>query len=65
MGEGQQSCYFRSTLRREKGSVKWCFRDAIASTFVSKFRGEAHVHFHLVAAKATVLCGIDCLACQD
>jgi hypothetical protein len=40
-------------------------RDATASSFVAKVRGEVFAHFHEVAVKVTVVCGIDCLACQD
>jgi hypothetical protein len=38
--------------------------DATASSFVAKVPGEVFAHFHAVAVKVTVLCGIDCLACQ-
>jgi hypothetical protein len=38
---------------------------ATASSFVAKVRGEVFVHFHAVAVKVTVMCRIDCLACQD
>jgi hypothetical protein len=34
-------------------------RDARASSFVAKVRGEVFSHFH------AVVCGIDCLAFQD
>jgi hypothetical protein len=40
-------------------------RDAAASTFVAKVRGELFAHFHAVALKVTAVWGIDCLACQD
>jgi hypothetical protein len=39
--------------------------DTTASSFVAKVRGEVFVHFHAVAVKVTVVCRIDCLACQD
>jgi hypothetical protein len=40
-------------------------RDATASYFVAKVRGEVFAHFHAVAVKVTVVFGIDCMACQD
>jgi hypothetical protein len=40
-------------------------RDATASSFVAKIPSEVFAHFHAVAVKVTVVCGIDCLACQD
>jgi hypothetical protein len=39
--------------------------DAKASSFVAKVRSEILAHFHAVALKVTVICGIDCLACQN
>jgi hypothetical protein len=33
--------------------------------FVAKVRGEVFAHFHALAVNVTVVCGIDCLACQD
>jgi hypothetical protein len=38
---------------------------ATAISFVAKFQGEVFANFRAVAVKVTVLCGIDCLACQD
>jgi hypothetical protein len=32
---------------------------------VAKVRDEVFTHFHAVATKVTVVCRIDCLACQD
>jgi hypothetical protein len=40
------------------------YRDAAAGSFVVRFRGEFFTHFHAVAVKRPVECGIDCLACQ-
>jgi hypothetical protein len=37
-------------------------RDAMANSSVTKFRGEVFTHYY---AAITVVCGIDCLACQD
>jgi hypothetical protein len=42
-----------------------CCRDSTASSFVAKVWGEFFAHFYSVAIKVTVVCGIDCLACQD
>jgi hypothetical protein len=39
--------------------------DAAAISFVARVRGEVFAHFHSVAVKATAVCVIDCLACQD
>jgi hypothetical protein len=39
--------------------------DATASSFVTKVLVEVTLHFHAVAVKVTIVCGIDCLACQD
>jgi hypothetical protein len=49
--------------RRKQEMV--CCHDATASSFVAKVWGEVFAHFHSVAIKVTVVCGIDCLACQD
>jgi hypothetical protein len=40
-------------------------RDATARSFVAKVRGEVFAHFHSVAVKVTVVCGIDSSVCQD
>jgi hypothetical protein len=40
-------------------------RDATASSFVAKVRGEVFAHFHAVAVNVTVVCVIDSLAFQD
>jgi hypothetical protein len=40
-------------------------RDATASSFVAKVRGEVFAHFHIVAVEVIVICRIYCLACQD
>jgi hypothetical protein len=34
-------------------------RDATASYFVAKFRGEVFAHFYAVALNVTAVCGID------
>jgi hypothetical protein len=39
--------------------------DATASSIGAKVRGEVVAHFHAVAVKVTVVCGIGCLDCQD
>jgi hypothetical protein len=40
-------------------------RDATASSFAAKVRDEFFAHVHAVAVNVTVICEIDCLACQD
>jgi hypothetical protein len=40
-------------------------RDATAISFIAKARGEVFARFHVVAVKLTVVCRLDCLACQD
>jgi hypothetical protein len=40
-------------------------RDATASSFAAKVRGEFFAHVHAVAVNVTVGCGIDHLACQE
>jgi hypothetical protein len=61
LGGGRQPCCFWSKIPSEKGSERLRCHDATASSFVTKVRGEAFVHFHTV----TVICRIDCLACRD
>jgi L-lysine 2,3-aminomutase len=39
--------------------------DATASSFVAKVWGEVSAYLHTVAIKVTVVCGIDCLVCQN
>jgi hypothetical protein len=39
--------------------------DATASSYVAKVRGEVFARFHAPTKKVTVVCKIDCLACQD
>jgi hypothetical protein len=39
--------------------------DATTSSFVAKVQGEVFAYFHAVTVKRNVVCGIDCLACQD
>jgi hypothetical protein len=39
--------------------------DATASSFVTNIRGEVFAHFNTVTVNVTVVCEIDCLACQD
>jgi hypothetical protein len=39
-------------------------RDATASTYVPKVRGEIIEYFHVVAENVTVVYGTDCLGCQ-
>jgi hypothetical protein len=40
-------------------------RDATASSFVAKVRGEMFAHFHTVAVNVTVVCVNESLAFQD
>jgi hypothetical protein len=42
-----------------------CCCDATAIPFVAKVWGEAFACFYTGTVKITVVCGIDCLACQD
>jgi hypothetical protein len=42
-----------------------CCRDATATSIVIKVQGDIFAYFQAVAIKVTVLCGIDCLACQN
>jgi hypothetical protein len=47
---GQQSCYFRSKLPGEKGSVRGCVVVMQKSVlFVTKVRGKFFTHFHALA----------------
>jgi hypothetical protein len=46
---------------KRKSEMVHC-RDATASSFVTKIRGEIFAHFQ--AVKVTVVCGTGCLACQ-
>jgi hypothetical protein len=39
--------------------------DATASSFVTKVRSEVFANFNTVTVHVTVVCRIDCLACQD
>jgi hypothetical protein len=41
------------------------YRDATASSFVAKVRGEAFGNLHAVAVKVTVVCESECLVCHD
>jgi hypothetical protein len=43
--------------------VRCC--DSTASSFFAKIQVEIVAHFQAVAVKVTVVCRIDCLACQD
>jgi hypothetical protein len=40
-------------------------RDGTSGSFVAKDRREVSAHFRAVAVKLTVVCGIDCLTCQN
>jgi hypothetical protein len=42
-----------------------CCCDATTSSLVAKLQSKVFAQFHAVAVKVTVVCGIDCLACQN
>jgi hypothetical protein len=63
---GESCCFWLKKIPwwKRKCETAHC-HDATASSLVAKVRGEVFTHFYTVSVqRLTVVCGIDCLACQ-
>jgi hypothetical protein len=58
VGSGQNSLVKKKVW---DSALSWCNSQFL----VAKVRAEVFAHLHAVAIKVTVVCEIDCLACQD